>query len=203
MVISLQFVQHHEHGKAVAVPQRNSLTDPHRTARFGLGHKDIIPPKAGIPPSDTRSLRVDSNGDSNSGDHRLPAATGDAHNARQSVPTWNMFGLKTDGPGSRAHTATAADTAAEPPDDRRQAQTGVEYETSAQAAVDGPGQVAHFYGSEGWGFESLRARQVRGLYPLGRGLLANGFANSAHQSSSTAPAKMAAASASCSPITWA
>jgi hypothetical protein len=59
------------------------------------------------------------------------------------------------------------------------------------------------YGSEGWGFESLRARQVTGPSGTGRALLANGFANSGHQLAPTARAKMAAASASCSLIRWA
>jgi hypothetical protein len=79
--------------------------------------------------------------------------------------------------------------------------------TAVSARRQQNGQVAGagdtVYGSEGWGFESLRARQVTGLYSLWDGLVANGFANTGHQPNSIAWAKMTAASASCSLITWA
>jgi hypothetical protein len=44
-----------------------------------------------------------------------------------------------------------------------------------------PGRIRQpelHYGSEGWGFESLRACQLRAFRPRRSGLLANGFANS-------------------------
>ena len=63
-------------------------------------------------------------------------------------------------------TATAAATSAvavanavaKPLDKARPMRTAVECPSSTQAAMDGPGRCAHSYGSEGWGFESLRAR---------------------------------------------
>src|SRR5215475_7651588 len=55
-------------------------------------------------------------------------------------------------------TMTAANTAAMAADNTCQAWTTVEYRPCAQTAADGTGRCAHSYGSEGWGFESLRAR---------------------------------------------
>jgi hypothetical protein len=54
--------------------------------------------------------------------------------------------------------ATAANTAATAADNTCQVSTTVEYRPSAQTRTDDPGRCAHSYGSEGWGFESLRAR---------------------------------------------
>jgi len=54
----------------------------------------------------------------------------------------------------------AANTAAKPLDDARHVQTALEYRPSAEGAAHNHGRCAHSYGSEGWGFESLRARHV-------------------------------------------
>src|SRR5215471_13993496 len=41
----------------------------------------------------------------------------------------------------------------------RHGTTSLDHRPSRQTLLDGPGRSAHAYGSEGWGFESLRARQ--------------------------------------------
>ena len=55
--------------------------------------------------------------------------------------------------------ATVAKTAAKPLHNTRRTWTTLEYRPSPRPVTDGPGRRAHSYGSEGWGFESLRARQ--------------------------------------------
>src|SRR5882724_6452035 len=65
------------------------------------------------------------------------------------------------------------------------------------------GTSGTLYGSEGWGFESLRARQVKAPSSGGRGLFANAGANSGKPAETIARAKMSAASASWSLIAWA
>jgi hypothetical protein len=69
-----------------------------------------------------------------------------------------------------AAVMTAANTAAKPLDDPRRGLTAVECPPSVRTAADASGRPAHSYGSEGWGFESLRAprppsAQVRGPLP--------------------------------------
>src|SRR5215469_228393 len=39
--------------------------------------------------------------------------------------------------------------------------TTLECRPSPRSVTDGPGRLAHSYGSEGWGFESLRARPAQ------------------------------------------
>jgi hypothetical protein len=85
----------------------------------------------------------------------------------------------------------------------RKAAAQVPYTIQGSACARSSTDRASDYGSEGWGFESLRARQVKGLYPRGLGSLANGLANTGHQLASTARANMTAASSNCSRITWA
>src|SRR5205085_11960718 len=60
---------------------------------------------------------------------------------------------------------TVANAVAKPMDEARPMRTAVECPSSARARLGGPGRGARSYGSEGWGFESLRARQVTGLFP--------------------------------------
>jgi len=55
--------------------------------------------------------------------------------------------------------ATVAKTVAKPLNNTRRTWTTLEYRPSPRPVTDGPGRRAHSYGSEGWGFESLRARQ--------------------------------------------
>src|SRR6185437_8905866 len=43
----------------------------------------------------------------------------------------------------------------------RRTWTTLEYRPSPRPVTDGPGRCAHSYGSEGWGFESLRARPAQ------------------------------------------
>ena len=54
--------------------------------------------------------------------------------------------------------ATVAKTVAKPLNSTRRTWTTLEYRPSLRPVTDGPGRYAHSYGSEGWGFESLRAR---------------------------------------------
>ena len=53
---------------------------------------------------------------------------------------------------------TAAKTAAMGMVSYGRGTTTLEYRPSTQILLDGSGQSAYAYGSEGWGFESLRAR---------------------------------------------
>ena len=86
----------------------------------------------------------------------------------------------------------SAATVAKPLNNTRRTWTTLEYRPSLRPLTDGPGRRAHSYGSEGWGFESLRARQahrpvarpaVGFLFVLGATLGATGT----HVSSRTGP----------------
>jgi hypothetical protein len=66
---------------------------------------------------------------------------------------------------------TVANTVAKPLDGIGHAPTTLEYRPRAPTRLDGPGRFAQNYGSEGWGFESLRARlRARHPYPQVTGL---------------------------------
>ena len=73
--------------------------------------------------------------------------------------------IRDDGLRSRERTrrsaATVAKTVAKPLDSTRRTWTTLEYRPSLRPVTDGPGRLAHSYGSEGWGFESLRARPAQ------------------------------------------
>jgi len=60
--------------------------------------------------------------------------------------------------GTFARCLTAAKTAAMTIVSYRHEPTGLEYRASRRTFLDRCGRSAHAYGSEGWGFESLRAR---------------------------------------------
>ena len=63
---------------------------------------------------------------------------------------------------------------------------------------------ATLYGSEGWGFESLRARPAHKPFPLtGEAFLLTDLLTAAPPPTGIERAKMSAASATCSRITWA
>ena len=64
-------------------------------------------------------------------------------------------------------------------------------------------RLTGIYGSEGWRFESLRARQVSSPFRSWKGLLANAGANSGYPAAFMIRAKMSAASASWLLIMWA
>jgi hypothetical protein len=66
-------------------------------------------------------------------------------------PRQNMI---TDGP----FPVIAANTVAKPLDNTCHMWTTLEYRPGPQITMDGFGQLAYAYGSEGWAFESLRAR---------------------------------------------
>jgi hypothetical protein len=71
----------------------------------------------------------------------------------------------------RRSAATVATTVAKPSDGARRMWTTLECRPSLRPVTDGPGRLAHSYGSKGWGFESLRARPAqRPLTQSGRGL---------------------------------
>jgi hypothetical protein len=63
-----------------------------------------------------------------------------------------------DGRRSGPSAVTAANTAAKPLDNACPVRTTLECRPSTRTTTDGPGRYAYSYGSEGWGFESLRAR---------------------------------------------
>ena len=65
---------------------------------------------------------------------------------------------KQTGEDKRRSIATVAKTVAKPLDGARRTWTTLEFRPSPRPVTDGPGRFAHSYGSEGWGFESLRAR---------------------------------------------
>ena len=62
-----------------------------------------------------------------------------------------------DGNRGAASAVTAANAVAKPLDKARPMRTAVECPSSTRTATDGPGPCGHSHGSEGWGFESLRA----------------------------------------------
>ena len=115
--------------------------------------------RVGLPPDGLQ--RVDSNGDSNNSDQRLPAATGDSaqrsHDPRQ-LGICPACEKQTVG-DQRRSAATVANVVAKPLDSARRTWTTMEYRPSLRPVTDGLGRLAHSYGSEGWGFESLRARR--------------------------------------------
>jgi hypothetical protein len=65
--------------------------------------------------------------------------------------------------------ATVANTVAKPSDNACRAWTALECRPRPWPAMDGPGRCAHSYGSEGWGFESLRARPGQRPLPVAEG----------------------------------
>ena len=80
----------------------------------------------------------------------------------RSAPTWVMSGPeKQTVEDQRRSAATVANTVAKPLDNSRRTWTTLEYRPSVRTATDGSGRLAHSYGSEGWGFESLRARPAQ------------------------------------------
>jgi hypothetical protein len=92
--------------------------------------------------------------------------------------------------------ATAANTVAMTADNTRHVWTTVEYRPSARTGIDGPGRLASAYGSEGWGFESLRARPAH--RPAARpaaGFLLTDLLTAAMSSAWIERAKISAASA--------
>ena len=142
---------------AVQVQGDQSAEQGHRPVRRQIGHRQRL------------GGRVDGAHCEGDQESRSRVPPGPDHASRHNGMLWR---------GAVANTAAkASDT------DRRPA-TCMESEPRSWTPVDDPGQPARAYGSEGWGFESLRARQVPGLSPPGHGLLATGFANSSHQ---TAP----------------
>jgi len=73
---------------------------------------------------------------------------------------------------SRPCAPIAAITAANTVASYRRTTTGLEHRPRGQPLLDRSGRSAHAYGSEGWGFESLRARPGQRTLPVpGRGLL--------------------------------
>jgi len=56
---------------------------------------------------------------------------------------------------------TVANTVAKPLDDACQVWTTLEHRPWAPTPLGDPGRLAQNYGSEGWGFESLRARPAQ------------------------------------------
>jgi hypothetical protein len=82
-----------------------------------------------------------------------------AHNTRTIHANWGYVRpeKRTVGTGT-ASAATVANTVAKPLDNACPVRTTLECRPSTRTAADGPGRFAHSYGSEGWGFESLRAR---------------------------------------------
>ena len=85
-----------------------------------------------------------------------------AHNTRRIHANWGYVRPEKQTVGDQRQDAvTVANTVAKPLDKTRPVRTAVECRPSAQTATDGPGRCAHSYGSEGWGFESLRARPAQ------------------------------------------
>jgi len=59
---------------------------------------------------------------------------------------------------------TVANTLAKPLDDIGDALTSLEHRPRARTRLGRPGRLAQNYGSEAWGFESLRARPGHSLF---------------------------------------
>ena len=92
-----------------------------------------------------------------------------AHDARTIRANWGYVRPEKQTVEDQGRSATTvAKTVAKPLNSTRRTWTTLEYRPSPRPVTDGPGRLAHSYGSEGWGFESLRARhasaQVRALF---------------------------------------
>ena len=104
----------------------------------------------------------------------------------------------------RRSATTVANAVAKPLDGARRTWTTLEYRPSPRLVMDGPGRLAHSYGSEGWGFESLRARPGQSPFRLSvRALLLTDLLTAGPSPAGIERAKMSAAAATCSRITCA
>ena len=86
-------------------------------------------------------------------DQQRPAT---AHNTRTISANWGYARPEKQTVGDQLRGAA---TVAEPLNSARRTWTILEYRPSPRPVTDGPGRCAHSYGSEGWGFESLRPRR--------------------------------------------
>ena len=87
-------------------------------------------------------------------------------------------------------------TAAKTMDSYRHRPTSLEYRPSRRTRLDSSGRSAHAYGSEGWGFESLRARPgQRPFALLAAALLLTDLLTPASSPAGIERAKMSAAAA--------
>jgi hypothetical protein len=104
-------------------------------------------------------MRADSNGDSNSNQRQTSAVRQHTRTLALCMATWGYFRPeKQTIEDHRRSAATVAKTVAKPLDSDRRTWTTLEYRASLRPVTDDPGRPAHSHGSEGWGFESLRAR---------------------------------------------
>jgi hypothetical protein len=118
--------------------------------------------------------RADSSGDSNSSSQRLASAGGSTAQRLYIIcePGLRQASEKQTIEDQRRSAATVAKTVAKPLDGARRTWTTLEYRPSLRPVTDGPGRLAHSYGSEGRGGRvepetSLdRARDIRGIILL-------------------------------------
>ena len=137
---------------AVNVHAKSRLTlEPLRTLRSeNKGQAGACPDRTRAIPCTVRvgSIGGPATGDSNSSDHwqaQRPATADNTHDPRQ----LGICPARKQTVEDRRHpAATVANTAAKPLDGARRTWTTLEYRPSPQPVTDGPGRLAHSYGSD-------------------------------------------------------
>ena len=98
------------------------------------------------------------------GERQRPAT---APHTRTFHGTWGCVRPEKQTVEDQRHSAA---TVAKPLNNTRRTRTTLESRPSPRPVTDGPGRLAHSYGSEGWGFESLRARPGQSPFRVRKGL---------------------------------
>ena len=172
-------VRHYcEHG--YTFPARRSSAGPLLETSYDSITREGTPSSRTHPPGGSTGFKhcsasghrcPDSNRDSNSTGQRQTSAVGSTRTLALRMAAWGYVRPEKQTVGDQHRgAATVAKTVAKPLNSTRRTWTTLEYRPSLRPVTDGLGRCAHSYGSEGWGFESLRARPGQNPFPLPEGL---------------------------------